>query len=100
MKNFKPIISQDTFLNRVQNNMVVFGNQFLNNPLLDGRLIEDVSLTTSETSIEHKLDRDYRGWLIVNKNAAQDVYVSSTTLKSRFLKLTAGGAVTVSIWVF
>ena len=97
---FKSLNFRETILDRFQQNIAtVFGALSQVEPL-NGRLIEDVALSTSETLVEHKLGRAYRGWIIVNKNAAQDVYVSSTTLNERFLKLTAAGTVTVSLWVF
>jgi len=100
IKPFKELRVKDPVVERVQSNISTAFNPLTDIPLLNGRLIEDVALTTSETKVEHKLGRAYRGWIIVDKNAAQDVYVSSETLTQRFLSLTAAGTVTVSLWVF
>ena len=85
---------------RVQNNIESFANQLTNIPILNGVLLEDVALSGSETLVNHKLGRAYRGWIIVDKNANQGVWVTNTTYPERFLGLTAGGTVTVSLWVF
>jgi hypothetical protein len=99
MRPFKEIAAKG-LLDRVQVNVRLFADQLINIPLLDGVLLEDVALSTSETQVKHKLGRAYRGWIIVDKNAQQDVWVSSTALNKTFLSLTAAGTVTVSIWVF
>lgn len=100
ISGFKKSTTENPDVNKVQVNIAEFVTPLISNEMLDGRLIEDVALSTSETLVEHKLGRAYKGWIIVNKNAAQDVYVSSTTLTKRYLALTAGGTVTVSLWVF
>ena len=100
MKNFSQIHTSSNDLNRVQDNIAVFANPITRNLLLDGVLIEDIDLTTSETKVNHTLNRKPNGWIIVKKDAAQDVYESGSTVPDRFLSLTAGGNVTVSLWVF
>lgn len=70
------------------------------NPLLQGRLIEDVSLSTAETLVPHKLGQAYRGWIITNISASATVYESSTALTGSFLALKASGSCTASLWVF
>jgi hypothetical protein len=71
-----------------------------NIPILQGRLIEDVSLSTAETLVPHKLGSAYRGWVITNINADATVHVSSETLSERYLALTASASCIVSLWVF
>ena len=98
MREFTKIRTPDSGLNRVQDNIGVFGQQFTANPLLRGRLIQNIDLSTTAFAIEHKLNRKPLGWILVDLSAAQTVFkVSSDT---RFLTLQASGACTVSIWVF
>lgn len=99
-QGFKRLKSETPELDKVQNNIQIFSDSVVEIPLLDGILIKDVVLTTSETLVDHKLGREPQGWLIVKKNAAQDIYESGSTLKQRFLSLTAAGTVTVTLWVF
>jgi len=71
--------------------------------IIDGRLIEDIDLASgTSTRIAHKLGRKLRGWIVVGRNAAQHVYDenSGETDLDSFLHLTAGGTVTVNVWVF
>jgi hypothetical protein len=100
MKNFSQIHTSSNDLNRVQDNISIFTTPISQILLLDGVLIKDVDLTTSETKVNHTLNRLPNGWLIVKKDAAQDVYESGSTVPERFLSLTASGNVTVSLWVF
>lgn len=66
----------------------------------DGRLIEDVDLTTTAVDVEHGLGRTVRGFIIVNKDANADVWRTDSSNESKFIKLDASGTVTVSLWVF
>ncbi len=97
---FQKIKSPTTDLNKVQTNIALFSESLVNIPFLDGVLLEDLVLTTAEQKISHKLGRAYRGWILVRKNAAQDLYESSVTFPNQFISLTATGTVTVSLWVF
>ena len=71
--------------------------------IIGGRIIEDITLASGTTSkIAHKLGRKLIGWVVVGKNAAQHVYDvnSGKTDLDTYIYLTAGGTVTVNIWVF
>ncbi len=68
--------------------------------ILNGALIEDIALGTTEVKVAHKLGRAYTGWFPVNLNANAVIYVSSTTLPNQFLNLKASASCTASIWVF
>ena len=71
--------------------------------IIGGRIIEDITLASGTTSkIAHKLGRKLIGWAVVGKNAAQHVYDvnSGKTDLDTYIHLTAGGTVTVNIWVF
>jgi hypothetical protein len=100
VKPFKEITTKNEKLDRVQTNVTTFSDSVVSIEFLNGRLIEDVVLGTTEVQVEHKLGRELRGWIIVDKNAQQDVWKSASTLTKRFLSLTAAGTVTVSLWVF
>ena len=100
LKALKQIATKNQELDRVQDNIQTFSEVLTKIPFLDGVLLEDVILTTTEKLINHTLGRKPLGWIIVKKNAAQDIYESGTTLQTRFLSLTAAGTVTVNLWVF
>jgi hypothetical protein len=84
-----------------QRNVQAAFNEVDNIPILNGCLIENVSLTTTATKISHKLSRPYRGFIVVRKNANVDVWETTDSVdNSLFLPLDASGTVTVSLWVF
>ena len=72
------------------------------NPLLDGRLIENVEFAGAVTvSIDHKLDRKPRGWIITDFEAlAGTGVVRSATWNKKTLALTSSAACNLSLWVF
>lgn len=74
-------------------------------PLLQGRLIEDVSLSGSSASnlIEHKLNRAYRGYILVTQTANSVIYDDTSNSGENnelYLNLKTTTAQTVSLWVF
>ena len=71
--------------------------------IIDGRLISDIDLASGTVSkIAHKLGRKLQGWVIVGKGAAQYVYDNNSGQSDldEYIHLTAGGTVTVNVWVF
>ena len=71
-----------------------------NDPRRGGRLITGVVLSTTAYDLSHGLGRRYKGYDIVKRSAAAHVYDSESDDDTRFLRLTASSAVTVSIYVF
>lgn len=67
-------------------------------PLLDGRLITDVAVATTATSIPHKLGRQPLGWVLTDQDTAATVRRSAWDAKH--LTLIASAACTVGLWVF
>lgn len=103
LRTFKKVSSGPPELLKLQSNVDQFLQTLLINPLLSGVLIEDVKLTTGITNkIEHKLDRELQGYIIVKKNANSIIYdsQSSNLLSSKTLNLLCTANVTISLWVF
>ena len=69
---------------------------------IDGRLIEDEELASGDNIIDHKLNRNLRGYIIVKTTASIDVYDKQTTnaTPTKTLVLNSSAAATASIWVF
>jgi len=100
MKAFKRIRTKLIELNKVQDNIKEFVNQF-DYTLSEGLIIEGIDLTTADLKIEHKLNRPYKGYIIISKNANQNVWLSATQqFTESFITLTASGNVTVNIYIF
>jgi hypothetical protein len=89
--------------NNAQDHVESVIDPVLNSAIIDGVIVEDVDLVSgSFTSIEHKLGRKPRGYLVIRKSAAQTVYEEAGDYDNRklFIKLRASGSVTVNLWVF
>ena len=103
LRRFERIHVPDPDLNRVQERLQDALMPVMDSSILDGILITGQDLASGTTSIiSHKLGRPIKGWVVVGKNAAQHVYdvQSSNDNPDKFLYLTAGGTVTVDLWVF
>lgn len=97
-----PLIQMDDYkIQQVQQNIVSFLNQFSNIQILDGTLLQSVSITAaSMKNIQHKLGRAYVGYIVTNKNANAGQWVGDTSEKDIYLKLRTSADCTVDIWVF
>lgn len=76
-------------------------------PFLDGRLVEDVSLSAGvETSVEHKLGRSVRGFFPVYTQESggyvtiQRLAASTDAPLETHVRLKAQASCTVSLWVY
>lgn len=74
-------------------------NPIINNALVQGQILTDISLANGVTTINHKLGRKMIGWYIVDITGAATVY-RSQPLNALTLTLTSNAAVTVALWVF
>ena len=103
IRSFERISVTDPEIQNLQYRLEETLRPVTSSSVIDGNLIEDISLASGTTSkIAHKLDRRPIGWIIVGKDAAQHVYDvnSGKTDLDTYIHLTAGGTVTVNIWVF
>lgn len=67
-------------------------------PLIDGFLLENIELATGPNIVDHKLDREPRGWFIVSPKAEASIWETGRTRSS--LVLNASAPVTLSLWCF
>lgn len=95
---FRKIRTQDKDLVSLQNALARIFLDLLGLEILNGRLIEDVVVTTSTVTVDHGLNRVLKGWIVVKKNADRRVWQTSIT--STQLVLDSSATVTVSLWVF
>ena len=75
----------------------------LNSPVIDGVLIKDIDVGTSDTVVNHKLGRNPLGWIVVKRNENAVIYESATTNNNRdkVLILKASSATTDTyFWIF
>ena len=96
-----PLLQLGDFkLEQMQKNVVGAINNMNKVPFLNGNLLQKIALSGTETQINHKLNRDYQGFIITNLNANAVVWISSTGNKSQTINLTASASCTIDIWVF
>ena len=74
-------------------------DRLANIPLLDGRLLEDVALTTSASRVYHNLGRPVVGFWVVWTEGDTRVWVDGLNT-STFIELRANASSTVNLWVF
>lgn len=100
---FKKIKSEDYTLQKVQDNIESEFLRINNGIFQDGIRKASVALVSgSDNKITHGLGRDYLGFIVINKNANADVWLSSTTnnFKKNQILLSASATVTVDLWIF
>lgn len=100
IKAFKKIAQTLPELQAVINSVADFVRPLEQNPVIDGRLIEGVVISTSTTDIPHKLGRSWVGWVVTSRTSGVVPYETTQTNSASFLSLTAASQITVDIYVF
>jgi hypothetical protein len=101
LKDLKLLHFRDRETADLQSNVREFLNQ-LDFNVLQGNVIDNVSLGTTATMIAHKLGRKFLGWQILDIQGDARVWrdTSITDRPEQFLPLKASSSVTVKLWVF
>ena len=104
IKSFvKQIDPENQSITQTQSNVNTAVRQIANSPIIDGVLIKNIDVGTTDTVINHKLGREPLGWIIVRKNEAWEIYESTTVNNNRdkFLLLRGSTATTdTNFWIF
>lgn len=92
----------DRVIGQIQSNIITPLNLILSNPITDGILLQNVTLSSGDNSINHKLGRKLQGWFIVRQRASASIYdkQDSNSLPDKTLSLNASAQVTVDLYVF
>jgi DNA polymerase III sliding clamp (beta) subunit (PCNA family) len=103
LKPFQQINVDDYSLSKVQDNVKAAIDPFSSNPLLDGILLENVSLVSaSDNVINHKLGRKIRFWFLIRgpiATASTRIYEITSSIPEKYLTLKTDQDCTVSLWV-
>lgn len=99
MQALEKIDTPDELLNRIQDRIIRVLNPLAKSRLLAGRLIEGVTIGTSETLIPHGLDQTGVKWMLVSPTVDARVWQSSSADRN-FLYLRASASQVADIWVF
>jgi len=68
-------------------------------PILDGRLVEGIAISTTELALPHGLKRKPKGFIVVDVDNNCLVHRSSEST-DRYLYLTGSRVANISVWVF
>ena len=90
--------SQESFT--AQSNVEAAYGGLAKSIILDGVYLENVTVNTTETTIEHKLGRNFRDYIICKNNTFCEIKQLDKNDISKFITLQATAATTVSLWVF
>lgn len=103
LKDLKKINMKDYESSKLQDNVAEFTQQLINNPKLDGILIENVVLTFgSTTTVNHGLGRKIKGFEVVYKNNSVEVWADddNQAYPLRQLVLSTSADAMINLWVF
>jgi len=93
--------TEDPDLERAQSSIKKFVQPIEDCILLDGRHIEAVELLANDNKIEHKLNRQPRGWILCDVyDAVAAPLVYRTAWDDKTITLWASLKCYVSLWVF
>ena len=100
--SFTEIQAKEDSVNRLQKNIKTAINPVLALPFSAGVHKKDVAITTSDTLVNHGLDRQMVGYFVTKQNADTNIFVSTTTntLPNRQVILKAGSSVTADLFFF
>jgi hypothetical protein len=99
---FRVLKTENHDLNRVQDEITKAFAELKLQIGQNGVLLENQSIATADTIINHGLGRKYRGWIVVKKIANVDIWESTSTNHRPELGiiLKASSAAVVTLWVF
>lgn len=97
IETFKRLFFGDSTLSRYQDNVTSWAAQFEPCPFLIGSLIE-TTITTADTIINHKLQKQPEGFLVLDQTANSVIW--RTSWNNETITLRASANVSVKIWVF
>lgn len=91
--------SEDKDFRLMQDRWASLLNPVLRNPMVNGILLEDVTLAIGDNVINHRLGRTPQGWFLVDTDGATSIYRSAPF---SFLTLTLNSSATanVKLWIF
>ncbi len=95
-------ITADRNFIQMQNQWSTQLNPLLNNPLMNGVLVQNVSLINGVTAVNHTLNRPLIGWFITRKRSSANIYdtQSANPLPQLTLNLVSDMPALVDIYVF
>jgi hypothetical protein len=102
MKQYKRVLQEDITLNRIQDSVEDFAQAIIFPAITGINIVKSVVLTTADKNVNHLLNRPFKGYLVINRNADSTIYTSTTTNNRTdlFIILKASATVTVDLMFF
>ena len=91
---------QDKAAQRLIDKLVVAVLSILKVPVINGKVLESLAITTSATNYPHGLGRLPKGWMLVSPQANTVVYEDRTLRSDTMINLRGSSNGTVDVWVF
>lgn len=99
MNAVRAINVQDFKLSQVQDNLIRAVRDIQDKIIIDGVELTGIQILTTDTPVQHKLQRIPLGYIVISKEGPGDIYqVGIADTLTITLKSTV--AVTANIWVF
>jgi hypothetical protein len=93
--------SDDQTVTLLQTNWASQINPVISNPIVNGVLQKNISLTVGTNVINHKLSRNYQGYVITGMhNVFSQIYDTTSNTPSLTLNLHSSAATSVDIYCF
>ena len=101
LKRFKFFQSGFREVDEVQRNLKEKFAEFDAKEILDGFIIKDVSVSTSDIQLAHKLGRKYVGFIVIDNQDGLLMRNTRTAQDNQYITIrTTAGSGKISIWVF
>ena len=100
--NFTELWSPNEDITRLQSHIKTVLSPLLDLPISDGVLVKSIDIETTDTLVEHKLGREFEGFIITKLNANSVIYESSSDnfIKNRQIILKGSATANVDIYFF
>jgi len=96
----REINTDNDVLNHIQDNLVSAISILQKVQIINGNLIQNLSLASGANTINHGLARKPLGYIVVSSSASITYHDSLSTATDKTFSLTTSGATTASLWVF
>lgn len=89
----------DSTMARIVDSIREVFRTILSKEILDGQLVV-ANLVVGSNLLQHKLQREYQGWIVVRKTNGSIIYEETSPDVTNYLKLNSSIIGEVTLWVF
>jgi hypothetical protein len=98
---FEKVFFKDYDLSRFQSNVDKVFDKIKTFSITNGNIVS-ATINTTDTDVEHKLGREFQGWIVINKDGLGDIYQSQTVNSFKNVRIVLKSSVQVNadIYIF